>query len=474
MTKELYDKLSKFGQEHLLKFWNDLNQQEKAVLTNQINEINWNEIDGLIKEYVLKKPVIKIPDDLAPAPFFSLEAKTKEQKELYKKSIDKAKSLLSSSKIAAFTVAGGQGTRLGFNGPKGTYPITPLKGKSLFQYFAERIKRASEKYSATIPWYIMTSDMNHSDTVDFFESHQYFGLRKSNVMFFKQGTMPAIGTNGKILLDSKSSLALSPNGHGGSLLGLRKSGALNDMTKRGIEYISYFQVDNPLVPIIDLLFIGLHANTESEMSAIMLSKTGPFEKLGNFCVSGGRTMIIEYSDMPSALAEKRNKDGSLAFIAGSPAIHIISRSFVERLTKNDSISLPWHRADKKVPFVNENGMRIEPDKENAVKLESFIFDALPIANKTMILEARRENQFAPTKNKIGVDSVESCREKLVERDADWLEKYADMKIPRKANGKVDCIVELSPAVYFDEEDVASNKAKIRAQNINIGTSVYFE
>ncbi len=474
MYKELHDRLSKFGQEHLLNFFDELNREEQNVLTAQINEINWNEIDRLIKEYVLMKPAIKIPADLAPAPFFPLNPKNNEQRVLYKKALEKAKNLLSSSKVAPFTVAGGQGTRLGFDGPKGTFPITPIQRKSLFQYFAERIMRASKKYSATIPWYIMTSDMNHNETVTFFEIHNYFGLNKADVMFFRQGTMPAIGKDGKILLEKKNALALSPNGHGGSLLGLRKSGALNDMTKRGVEYISYFQVDNPLVPIIDLLFIGLHAITESEMSAIMLSKTGPFEKLGNFCVSGNRTMIIEYSDMPSSLAEKRNNDGSLAFIAGSPAIHIISKSFVERLTKDDSISLPWHRADKKVPFVNEKGIRIEPEKENAVKLESFIFDALPIANKTMILESHREKQFAPTKNKTGVDSVESCREMLIERDAQWLEKYADVRIPRKADGKADCLVELSPVVFFDEEDVAFCKEKLKNKIIERGSSVYFE
>lgn len=474
MSKELKDILMNFGQGHLLKFWNDLNEKEQQVLASQIEEVNWSEIDSLIKNYVLKKPEIKIPEDLSPAPYFPLEPKDAEQRALYCRAIERGKTLLAESKIAAFTVAGGQGTRLGFNGPKGTYPITPIKGKSLFQYFAERIKRASEKYSALIPWYIMTSDMNHSETVSFFESHGFFGLDKGNVMFFKQGTMPAIGRDGKILLDTKGTLALSPNGHGGSLLGLRKSGAIADMTRRGVEYISYFQVDNPLVPIIDLLFIGLHEITKSEMSAIMLSKTGPFEKLGNFCVSDGKTLIIEYSDMPSALTEKRNGDGSLSFIAGSPAIHIISRSFVERLTQNDSISLPWHRADKKVPFVNDNGVRIEPEKENAVKLESFIFDALPIAKKTMILEARRDKQFAPTKNKTGVDSVESCREMLIERDAEWIEKFAEVKIPRKADGKADCKVELSPALFFDEEDVSSRKEIIKSKIIKRGGSVYFE
>ena len=472
MNNELQTKLVKFGQEHLLKFWSELSNAEKENLSGQLAEIDWNEMDRLIKEYVLKKPDVNIPSDLSPAPFYPLKPKDAEQAALYDKAVEKGKELIRASKVAAFTVAGGQGTRLGFNGPKGTYPITPVEGKTLFRYFAEKISRASEKYGCTIPWYIMTSDMNHADTVEAFESNKYFGLSKVNVMFFRQGTMPAIGRDGKILLDTKSSLALSPNGHGGSLLALLKSGALADMTKRGIEYISYFQVDNPLVPITDPLFIGLHDLANSEMSAIMISKTGPFEKLGNFCVSNGKTMIIEYSDLPNNLAEKRNPGGSLSFIAGSPAIHVISRSFVERLTANGFISLPWHRADKKVAYTNENGIRIEPDKENAVKLETFIFDALPMADKTMILEGERTKQFAPTKNKTGVDSVESCQQMMVEKDAEWIEKYAGVKIPRKADGKLDCVIELSPAVFLDEEDVSSRKTKIAAAKIERGTSVY--
>lgn len=474
MYKELYDKLLPYGQEHLLKFWSKLTLKEQSILAKQINEINWNELSKLIEEYVLKKPKVHIPERLEPAPYYPLNPEPAELKELYKKAIVEGKKIVSSGRVAAFTVAGGQGTRLGYDGPKGTYPITPVKGKSLFQYFSEKISRASEKYSAVIPWYIMTSEMNYQDTVDFFKKNHYFGLDKKNVKFFNQGTMPAISKDGKVLLETKNSLCLAPNGHGGSLLALRKSGSLADMEKRGVEYISYFQVDNPLVPIIDLLFIGLHHICKSEMSAIMLSKTGPYEKLGNFCVSDGKTMIIEYSDLPPVLAEKRNHDTSLVFVAGSPAIHIINRNFVQRLTENDSISLLWHRADKKVLYINESGEKIIPEKENAVKLESFIFDALPMAKKTMLLEAKRTDQFAPAKNKTGVDSVESCKAMLIARDAEWLECYGAAKIPRKSDGTVDCVLELSPKSFLDSEDVETFKDKNKFKNIKRGDIIYYE
>ncbi len=474
MYDKLYHKLAIYGQEHLLRFWNELTVDEQNVLAKQINDINWDELNKLIKEYVLSKPKVNIPENLEPAPHYPLNPETTQLMDLYKKALVEGKKLVSSGKVAAFTVAGGQGTRLGYEGPKGTYQITPIKRKSLFQYFSEKISRASEKYSAIIPWYIMTSEMNYHETVIFFEKNKYFGLDKENVKFFNQGTMPAIGKDGKVLLETKNSLALSPNGHGGSLLALRMSGALSDMKKRGIDCISYFQVDNPLVPIIDLLFIGLHHLCKSEMSSIMLSKTGPYEKLGNFCVSDGKTMILEYSDLPATLAEKRNSDDSLAFIAGSPAIHIISRNFVQRLTRDDSISLPWHRADKKVPYINGKGVKIVPEKENAVKLESFIFDALPIAEKTVILEAERGKQFAPTKNKTGVDSVESCKSMLIARDAEWLECYGGLRIPKKIDGAPDCVVELSPKSFLDGEDVKVSKDRLKNKDIKSGDVKYYE
>jgi UDP-N-acetylglucosamine/UDP-N-acetylgalactosamine diphosphorylase len=224
------------------------------------------------------------------------------------------------------------------------------------------------------------------------------------------------------------------------------------MKQRGVEHLSYFQVDNPLVSVVNPLFIGLHALENSEMSSRALIKTGPNEKLGNFCIVDGKLTIIEYSDIPQELAEKRNSDGLLAFRAGSPAIHVVSRKFVERLTAGGELQLPWHRAEKKVPYVTLAGDSVVPETPNAVKLETFIFDAIPMAEKTLVLGAEREDEFAPVKNKNGVDSAESCRRMLIDRDAGMLEAVG-IDLPRTDAGTLDCVVELSPRTFFDFDDV---------------------
>ncbi len=432
-------------QSQILAFAAELDEKGKAALAAQIADIDFDTLDTLIADYVLRRPETAIPADLSPAPYFPAVPADGEQAAYYAKAGEAGKEALRQGKVALLTVAGGQGTRLGFDGPKGTYPIGPVTGRTLFQYFAEAVARAGEKYGHKFLWYIMTSQLNNKATEEFFRANNFFGLSADQVRFFVQGTMPAIGYDGKLLLAAKDSLALSPDGHGGTLLALRRCGALDEMKAAGVEYISYFQVDNPLVPVVNPLFIGLHALEKSEMSAIMLAKTGPYEKLGNFCVSGGRTQIIEYSDLPESLAESRNSDGSLRFIAGSPAIHVIDRAFIERLTSGGKLSLPWHRADKKVPYITSGGEVVKPEEPNAVKLESFIFDALPMAERTMILEADRFEQFGPTKNATGVDSAESCRELLMARDRRRL-AAAGIEAP---SGKI----EISPRLAIDQEDV---------------------
>ena len=431
----------------LLEHLKTLSGEKLENFKKQLIAVDWDYITTLTKEYVLQKPVTAIPDDLSPAPFFPLVPQTDEQKDLYAKAKETGKALISAGKVAALTVAGGQGTRLGYNAPKGTFPITPVRKKTLFQYFAESLARVSEKYGFQIPWLIMTSELNDADTRAFFKKNDFFGLPEDSVHFFTQGTMPAIRYDGKCFPADSGSLALAPDGHGGTLLALRKSGLLDAMKKAGVEYISYFQVDNPLVPVVNPFFIGLHALEKSEMSSIMLAKTNAYEKLGNFCITNGKLQIIEYSDMPNELAEQTNSDGTLSFLAGSPAIHVITLDFVERLTATGRLELPWHRADKKVAYY-ENGEVITPEEPNAVKLEAFIFDALPLASRTMILEADRKECFAPTKNKTGVDSVESCREMLAARDARRL-RLAGIQVPEGA------VVELSPRDIFDDEDAAN-------------------
>jgi UDP-N-acetylglucosamine/UDP-N-acetylgalactosamine diphosphorylase len=450
--------LQTYGQEHLLRFWPELSDASRQQLLGQLQEIDWANLDQLIKEYVLGAK--KLETDLStatPAPYYPLVPSAADR-DFYLRARQHGEGLLKAGKVAGFTVAGGQGTRLGFDAPKGTFPIGPISGKSLFQIFAEGLARAQEKYHAVIPWYIMTSPINDAATRAFFQENQFFGLDSRNVRFFPQGTMPAIGLDGKLLLGAKDSLALSPNGHGGALLAMRTSGALADMRQRGVEHISYWQVDNATVYVIDPLYLGMHDLKGSEMSCRSLTKTGPFEKLGNFTIINGRLEIIEYSDMPNAMAEALCPDGQLCYRAGSPAVHAIRRDFVEKLT-GGGLSLPAHRADKKIPYVDAAGAVVTPDKPNGIKLEMFIFDALPLAELTLILEMSRTEQIAPVKNATGIDSVESSRDLIMERSATWLEA-AGIQVPRKEDGSLDCRVELSPRRYLFTEDVAAAKSTL--------------
>lgn len=477
-TKVTYDQLRRLledcGQAHLLHFWPALHESERRRLASQVLNIDWVRMKEWINEYVIQEPKIDLPVDLQPAPSLPVSPVGREQKELYDNAVRHGRDLLKAGKVAGFTVAGGQGTRLGFDGPKGTLPISPIKNKSLFQLFAEGVLRAGEKYGVEIPWYIMTSPLNDRQTIDFFRKHDYFGVSPANVMFFPQGVMPVIGLDGRVLLSAPDSLALSPNGHGGSLPAMRASGALEDMSQRGIEYISYWQVDNPLVYMFDPLFIGLHARTGAEMSCRGLLKSGPYEKLGNFVSVDNRIVIVEYSDMPEELATMRDENGKLLFRIGSPAIHILNRSFVERLTEDGNPGLPFHRAEKKVGYINEAGDRIEPDQPNAVKLETFIFDALPKADNVLILEAEREEQFGPVKSRVGVDSVESCRRLLINRAGRWLGE-AGIEVPRTKEGETACRIELSPRSFMEPEDVKAKADIIRphAKRCRTHASVYF-
>jgi len=373
---------------------------------------------------------------------------------------------------AVVTLAGGQGTRLGFEGPKGAYPISPVKNKPLFQLFAEFLIGARRRYGSQTRWYIMTSPLNDAETRTFFADNQWFGLPKADVFFFVQGQMPALTRDGRILLDQKHRVAMSPDGHGGALLALARSGALKDMADRGIEYISYFQVDNPLVRPLDPLFIGLHEIDGSEMSSKTIPKADDFERVGNFVIADGKLTVIEYSDLPPELAVARGPGGVRRFDAASIAIHTISRSFVERLTAEpDRFALPWHRADKKVAYVNERGERIIPATTNAVKLETFIFDAIPLAKNPIVLQTVRAEEFSPVKNATGVDSAETARRDMVRRAAAWLEACG-ARVPRRSDGEPDAIIEISPRFALDAEHLREVLAT--PPKITPGSTVYLE
>ncbi|MCD6303860.1 MAG: UTP--glucose-1-phosphate uridylyltransferase [Planctomycetes bacterium] len=460
--------LAEHGQEHLLRFYEELPAPRQQALLKQLASIDFERLDEYIQRYVLSRPELEVPSEILPPPIFPARPTGREADEA-DAARKRGEQLLSEGKVAAFVVAGGQGTRLGFDGPKGCLEVTPVTHKPLFQVFAEQILAAARRYKVTIPWYVMTSPVNDVDSRAFFRRHNYFGLNPKDVFFLVQGMMPAVGLDGKCLLAEKDELAMSPDGHGGCLPALRVSGALEDMTRRGVEYISYFQVDNPLVHCIDPLFIGLHAMRGAEMSAKCLPKRDPMEKLGNFCVADGKVMIIEYSDMPEELARATTSDGRLLFGAGSIAIHVISRSFVERLTADGECSLPVHRAEKKVAYVDDDGRRVEPAEPNAVKLERFVFDALPLAEECVILETDRHEEFSPVKNADGEDSLTTCLHDQVRRAATWLEA-AGIKVPRDADGQVAAAIEISPLFADSAEELA--KKVDRGLSISTGQSVY--
>ncbi|MFI5378295.1 MAG: UTP--glucose-1-phosphate uridylyltransferase [Tepidisphaerales bacterium] len=465
---ELKNKLVSIGQQNVFRFWDQVDDAAKQKLAAQLETLDAALIAQLAEEYVRNKPQFPLPKDIQPVKAYPRTAGPG-QESLYRQAAERGRQLLKDGKVAAFLVAGGQGSRLGYEGPKGEFPVTPIKRKPLFQVFAEQLLAHSRDSGRGIPWYIMTSDTNDAATRAFFAKHNSFCYDPKLIRFFQQGMMPAFSFDGQLLLADKDSLALSPDGHGGSLRALLKSGALADMKSRGIEHLSYFQVDNPIVQCIDPLFLGLHATTSSEMSSKTVSKAGAKERVGNFCVGDGATQVIEYSDLPDSLAVQTSADGSLRFNAGSIAIHALRVSFIERLTTGGQLKLPWHRAEKKVACVDAAGNPVKPDKPNAVKLEQFVFDAIPLARNAIVYTTERAEEFSPVKNAEGADSPATCTRDQIRRAARWL-AAAGVSVPAKGD-EVDATIEISPLVAVSAEQLKTrslSKAVAPGEQLYLG------
>ncbi len=454
-------KLAAAGQEHVLAFVDKVDDAGRKKLLAQIEALDLALVQKLTDEYVRNKPPLVLPTDIQPVEVYPRTAGAGQEK-LYADAKARGIQLLKEGKVAAFLVAGGQGTRLGYDGPKGEYPVTPVKSKPLFQVFAEQLLAHSRDSGKSVPWYVMTSDANDAATRVFFKKNAYFGYPPAEIFFFQQGMMPAFAFDGLMLLGDRDSLALSPDGHGGSLRALKRSGALDDMKRRGVEHLSYFQVDNPLVHTLDPVFLGLHDVTGSEMSSKTVPKAEALEKVGNFVFADGVVQVIEYSDLPEHLARQTNAAGGLAFNAGSIAIHALRVSFIERLNAGGSLQLPWHRAEKKVPFVNDAGEPVKPEKPNAVKLEQFVFDAIPLAKNAIVYATDRAEEFSPVKNAEGVDSPATCRRDQIRRAARWL-KSAGINVPTK-NGEPDAVLEIDPLYATSEEQLAQSGLKLKVKN----------
>ena len=455
----LVDRLARHGQEHLLQWWAELDDDQRKSLSAEVSAIDFDRLDGLVSNLVRESaPAVPPVEQVKPIDVIRLP-KTDGERAARRHVAEVGAAALADGEVGVVLVAGGSGTRLGFDGPKGTYPIGPVSAASLFQIHAEKLRAIGRRYGRTPPFYVMTSPENQAATVGFFDEHDRFGLE--HVRFFVQGQMPAVDrASGRVLLASKSHVALSPDGHGGTLSALAAPGpdggpsCLDEMRERGVRTLFYFQVDNPLVEIADPAFLGHHRQAGAEMSFKVIEKVLPDEKLGVVVLVDGHPQVIEYSDLPAELAERRQPDGGLELWAGSIAIHVFERSFVERLVSD--IKLPFHRAVKKVANVDGTGAVVSPSEPNAVKFEQFIFDALPLAHTFTLVETSRTKEFEPLKNATGPDSPATVRQRMSDRFGDWLER-AGATVTRRADGSVPFGLEISPLFALDAAEL---KAKL--------------
>lgn len=411
--QEAYRRTSNYGQEHLLKYFNELSLSEKENLVYQILNIDFEFITSLYENLVKEKRHEKT-EDIKPLQACKLEDVSENEKEdYYKIGIEKIKS----GKIAALLLAGGQGSRLGHVGPKGAFDIGLPSHKSLFQLQCERLMNISKKCGKYITWYIMTSHINHRDTIQFFEDNDYFGYLKENIVFFKQGMLPTVDSHGKILLSEKGKVSMGPNGNGGCFLALRDEGILKDMKLRGIEWVHLYGVDNALVRVADPYFIGFTVKTELPASSKAVAKKSPSEKAGVFCYRDSRPSVIEYTELPLEMAHKTDIDGNLIYDNANIISHLLKVEFIEEFVNHE---IPFHVANKKISYVDNEGEIIRPNVPNGYKFESFIFDILSYSHDMAALKVKREEEFAPVKNKEGVDSPQTARELMFNLHKQWL------------------------------------------------------
>jgi UDP-N-acetylglucosamine/UDP-N-acetylgalactosamine diphosphorylase len=452
---DLADRLERFGQGHLLRFWDELNEPERRRLAADLAAIDFRRLDTLIRAFVRDEAAAPpTPGTVEPVEVRRLP-RTDAERVAWRLAAERGEAALAAGEVAVVLVAGGQGTRLGFDGPKGTFPIGPVSACSLFQIHAEKLVALGRRFGRTPPLYVMTSPDNHEATARFFDAHDRFGL--PHLRLFVQGQMPAVDhATGRVLLAEKGRVALSPDGHGGTFDALAAAGpdgmpsCLDEMREHGIRTLFYFQVDNPLVRIADPAFLGLHRAADAEVSFKVVEKQRPDEKVGVVVVAEGRPRVIEYSDLPADLAERRAPDGSLELWAGSIAIHAFERPFVERVVRE--AELPFHRALKKVNHMDEKGRSIEPSAPNAVKFERFIFDTLPLARRHAVVETDRAVEFEPLKNATGPDSPATVRQRMSDLFAGWLEA-AGATILRRGDGAVPFGIEISPLFALDAAEL---------------------
>jgi UDP-N-acetylglucosamine/UDP-N-acetylgalactosamine diphosphorylase len=405
-------KLRAYKQEHVLKVLRNLPEAAKQKLAEQIERIDFERMfKALDEHHVSNQSSIA---NIKPIPFEDWDCYDAGEQHAF---TEIGWELLSKGKIGAIVVAGGQGSRLGHEGPKGTIDIGLPSGKSLFQLQAERLLNLSRRAGMPIPWYIMTSPDNHEATVSFFQKHHYFGYSALDCFFFQQNTMPALDFEGKLLLTDDGAIKEVPSGHGECFASLKRSGAIANMKQRGLSWLFYYNVDNALIKVADPAFIGVAASHNHPIATKVIEKSDAKEKIGIVCMNNGRPAVLEYNEIPAEISEARTMDGHLFFSLGHISIHLFKLDFIEEHADAD---IPFHVASKKLDYQVRDGNAIMPDERNVYKLERFIFDFFPYADQLTVLKTRREDEFAPVKNKAGEDSPQSARNLVLAQQKRWL------------------------------------------------------
>lgn len=388
-------------QTQLLKYYDELTAEQKENLLNAIEAITWDFEEELANPTDLSGK----NRDIKPINGLRLSEIEKRKAEFEAIGVEAIKA----GKVAAVLLAGGMGTRLGVDGPKGAYNIGITKPLYIFEQQMRNIMDVTEKCGVTVPLCIMTSDKNHEQTVSFWKEHNYFGYPESEVKFFKQEMAPAVDYDGKIILERKDLPALSPNGNGGWFVSLQKAGLADELRERGVEWLNIYAVDNVLQRIVDPVFVGATIASKVNCGAKAIFKTEPKEKVGVLCMDGNQPDIIEYYELTDEMANQRDENGDLVYSYGVIMNYLFNLAKLEEIADK---KIPVHIVEKKIECLCEDGVTRKPEKENGKKFEALAVDLIKLMGSVLPYEVVREKEFAPIKNKTGVDSVESARELL--------------------------------------------------------------
>lgn len=401
--KEAIDKLKEYGQNHIVNILEKLDETKKQELIEQINKIDFHQMMEL---YQNTKKEIKFKEGkIEPVPYLDKAKLTKDQREEFD---ELGEEIVKNNQYAVVTMAGGQGTRLGHTGPKGTFKLDVYgKGKYLFEILADNLQEANKKYGVVINWYIMTSKENNADTVEFLEKNNYFGYDKNKVIIFKQSELPLVDTEGKFLINKEYKIKEASDGNGGTYSSLRASGCLADMKEKGIKWIFIGGVDNALLKMVDVTLLGMAVKRGVQIASKSVAKANPQERVGVFGKMNNHPKVIEYTELPEKMAEEVDSDGELKFGESHIMCNLYTIDAIEKISKEPLI---YHTAFKKNSYIDENGKEVIPTEPNSYKFESFIFDAFEFFDDIAILRGKREDDFAPVKNREGVDSPKTAKE----------------------------------------------------------------